>query len=353
MRILIDILHPAHVHFFKNAIKKWQREGNNVLVTARDKDITLELLNAYGINYTEISKMRQGLLNLFCELVKRDIELYKIAKKFKPHILLGISGVSIALIGKLVKRPSIVFTDTEIAKLTHTISLPFADIICTPTSFKKELGKKHIKYNGYHELTYLHPDYFQPDESVLGEVNLKMNEKFVIMRFVSWQATHDIGQRKFGINDKWRFVEEIEKYAKIFITSEVKLPKKLRKYRITLSSQKIHDLLYFAQLYVGESATMASESAMLGVPAIFISPTRRGYTDELGSRYGMVYTFTSWKEGQNGGFKKAIELLKDTKIKEKWRVKRERMLKEKIDVTKFIINLTKETGERRHGRRLL
>ena len=51
MRILIDMGHPAHVHFFKNAIRSLEERGHSVKITARDKDVTLALLEAYGFDY--------------------------------------------------------------------------------------------------------------------------------------------------------------------------------------------------------------------------------------------------------------------------------------------------------------
>jgi len=44
MRVIVDISHPAHFHFFKYAIEEWRRRRNEVLLVSRDKDITLELL---------------------------------------------------------------------------------------------------------------------------------------------------------------------------------------------------------------------------------------------------------------------------------------------------------------------
>ena len=44
-RVLVDITHPAHVHFFRNAIDLWKDQGWQVLITARDKDICLQLLD--------------------------------------------------------------------------------------------------------------------------------------------------------------------------------------------------------------------------------------------------------------------------------------------------------------------
>ena len=47
-----------------------------------------------------------------------------------------------------------------------------------------------------------------------------------------------------------------------------------------------------AQVVVGESATMSSEAAVLGVPAVFIATSGRGYTDDEEKRYGLVRHFT-------------------------------------------------------------
>ena len=38
MRVLIDILHPAHVHFFRNFHAEMEGRGHQVCITARDKD---------------------------------------------------------------------------------------------------------------------------------------------------------------------------------------------------------------------------------------------------------------------------------------------------------------------------
>lgn len=49
MRFLVDLCHPGHVHFFRPALARLQAEGHQLLVTARDKDVTVELLRAFAI----------------------------------------------------------------------------------------------------------------------------------------------------------------------------------------------------------------------------------------------------------------------------------------------------------------
>ena len=67
-RIAVDITHPAHFHFFKNAIYHWQQAGDEVLILSRDKDLTLQLLEEAGLMHRQLSRARGGLAGLALEL---------------------------------------------------------------------------------------------------------------------------------------------------------------------------------------------------------------------------------------------------------------------------------------------
>lgn len=333
MKILFDINHPHQVHFFKNAIWNLQKRGHEILTTASDKDLSLYLLNVYGFEPIESGKNMHGLVSKACNLPLKDYKLLKIARDFSPDILVSTAPY-LPHVSRVIKKPHISFSDTENSKLTHRLTLPFTKVICTPSCFEKDLGSKQIRYEGYQELSYLHPNHFKPDPGVLDEIGLNKKDKFIILRFVSWGASHDIGDK--GFTDTIDVVESLKQYGKILITSEKKLPKEIEKYKITIPPEKIHDLLYFTELYIGESATMASESAVLGTPAILVSTSRRGYTNEEENKYGLAYNFSDPKEGQRQALEKAFELLKNENTKEEWGEKRKRMLDEKIDVAKFM-----------------
>ena len=270
MKVLVAIGHPAHVHFFKNTIWKLEEDGYEVKITARDKDTTLNLLDAYGFKYENLGKYQKKVLNKPVGLIIRDYKSYKIANEFQPDILTGISSIYLAHVSRLIRKPHISFEDTEHAKLIIWLTNPFTDIICTPLCFKKDLGKKQVRYNGYHELAYLHPNYFKPDPSVLDDLGLSKEDRFVVLRFVSWSASHDIGQYGLDLEAKQRFVKELEKYCRVFITSEAELGKEFENYKIGVPPEKMHDLLYYAMMYIGEGATMATEAGILGTPSIYI-----------------------------------------------------------------------------------
>jgi len=342
MRIIVDIAHPAHVHFFKNFIWEMQKRRHDILITAGDKDVTLRLLENYGFNYKFTCKRTSGY-KLIAEILKRDIQMLKFVKEYKPDIVMGIASTIAAHVSKITNIMSIVFTDTEHTKLADMITYPFSDIIITPSCYKKNLGKKQIRYDGYHELAYLHPNYFIPNPAVLDELGLTEDDTFIILRFVSWNASHDVGHS--GIQNKVELVRELEKYGRVLITSEGELGDGLEKYQIKVSPEKMHDLMYYATLLYGESATMASECAVLGTHAIYCDFAGRGYTDEEEEKYGLVFNFKLDEDSIKSSLEKAVELLRDNNLKNVGRKKREKLLEDKIDVTAFMVEFIENYPE--------
>ena len=146
MNILIDIGHPAHVHFFKHSVKEWRNLGHQVFIVARKKDVTIELLDEYGFDYKFMSTAKKGLVALAKELLEHDYKLLIFAKEKNIDIMLNIGGTFIVHPGKLLGIPTIVFSDTEHAKISNVITYPFASHICTPDCYFDDLGKKQIKY---------------------------------------------------------------------------------------------------------------------------------------------------------------------------------------------------------------
>lgn len=339
MKLLVSIGHPAHVHAFKNLIWEMEKRGHKIKIVARNKDVTKKLLDAYNFDFTLISDAKSGRGGLAIELMLRFIFFISIIKNFNPNIILSVMDPSIAIVAKIMRKKYISLADAEHAKLIINTTLPFTDIVLTSSSFKRDLGKKHITYNGYDELAYLHPNYFTPNRAVLKELNLTQNDKYIIMRFVSWEAFHDVGQSGLTMEAKRKAIKEFEKYGRVLISSESLLPKEFEKYRITSSPEKMHDLMYYATLFFGEGATMATESALLGTPAIYVNSLKLGYLEDQEEKYELVYNFNDANPVTRceKALEKAIGLLGQKNLKSKWQEKREKLLNEKIDTTEFMV----------------
>ena len=329
MRILVDIGHPAHVHFFKNLIWEMEKKGHEFLITARDKDVAFHLLKAYGFDFVNLGKHKKGILGKMKGLVEFDLKLLKIAKKFNPDVMIGIASPYITHVSKLIGSKSVVFTDTEYAWISNKLAVPFADFVVTHKAFELDFGKKHIRYDGYQELAYLHPRYFKPDKNVLDLLGADKDE-YSIIRLVSWSALHDIGHG--GFNEKMldKVIGFLEEKGKVFITSEGRIPSKYKKYILKIPPEKLHDAVYFSSMYVGEGGTMATESALMGVPSIFVSTTGKlcGVFKELES-YGLLKIITTRQTG--------FEDLRDSLYwrKDSTKPMLKKLLREKVDVTEW------------------
>ena len=333
MRILIDILHPAHVHFFRNFHAEMTGRGHQLCITARDKDRSVELLQAFGLPYQQISRQKSGA-GLAVEMAGRTARLMKIMRSFRPDVTTGIMGPSIALAGAVRRVPAVVFYDTEFAVQTNRIVYPLAHSVCTPDSYQGKVPGRHSQYAGYHELAYLHPNRFQPDPAVLGDFGIRPGEPYSIVRFVSWQAVHDRTERGLSDKQKLNLIEVLQRRGRVLISSESPLEGHLADLAVPGRVEQIHHLIAHARLVVGESATMSSEAAVLGVPAVFIATTGRGYTDDEERRYGLVRHFT---EDQYDMAVSAIEQIL-AEPDATWQKARQRLLQEKIDVTAWMID---------------
>ena len=341
MKLLIDIGHPAHVHFFKNLINNLKKDGHSVQLIARDKEVSHALLQAYGFEYIKRGELKKSMIQKALGIFSTDYTIYKIARKFRPDILLGVHNPYIAHVGKMIGKPSIIFTDTERVGIASWLTFPFADVILTPSCFRDTINpKKHVTFNGFKELAYLHPNYFRPDPSALERAGISQNEKFIIVRFISWAASHDTSLYGIKPGNEMNFIKSLERFGRVVITSERKLPADLEQYRLKIPPEDLHSLLYFAHLYIGEGGTTATEAAVVGTPSIHIEATTEGVASgtyignylELRDTYDLLYFYPDEKQA----LEKAGEILENPDSQEDWRKKRDRLLADKIDVTTWM-----------------
>ena len=344
MNILIDIGHPAHVHLFKNYAKEMINHGHKVLFTCRDKEFEIYLLEFYGFEYKSFGKKYKSTAGKLLGMIKFDIKEFLTGLKFKPDILLSHGSIYAAHASFLLGKPHIAFEDTfnfEQIKLYK----PFTETILTGMYDHPLKGKKIIRFKGYHELAYLHPNHFNPDISVLKELDVNEGEKYVILRFVSWNASHDRGHSGISHENKLKLIEEFSKHGKIFISSEKQLPENLEPYRIKIAPERMHHAIYFSSLLFGESSTMSEEAAMLGIPSVYLFNNSTIYTKHLEEQYGLIFNYSESDEDQLKAIQKGIEILSGNYELNYWKSKADQIIEDHVDVTSFIIWFTKNYPE--------
>ncbi len=346
MKIFIDIGHPAHVHYFRHFVRIMHTKGHEVFITARDKEVTLSLLDHYKLEYSNRGKGRKSMLGKLVYILSADFFLLRKALKVKPDLFVSFGSPYAAHTAWLVGKPHLAFDDTDHNFFAQLMYVPFTETILTPGVYTKSYGKKHVRFNGFMELCSLHPRRFQaPDTtnvtrataviekgSTAGDLSGPMKRKYIILRFVSWEASHDIGLSGLSRETKYALVRELSKYADIVISSESPLPPDLQAYGYSIHPAEMHGFMADAALLVSESLTMSAEAAFLGTPTLCISTARAGTLDEE-VRLGLIELF----RGSEGVVERAVALAKNPGYKSEFQVKSTDVVSTLIDVTGFMV----------------
>ena len=336
MNILIDINHPAHVHLLRNVYDNLIKDNHNVIVVVKDIPSATRLLDIYKIPYVGIGKKNDLLAKKGFDQLLYNWRLLKLVYKHKIDIGIG-STLNLAHVSKLSNMKSIILDDDDdaVEPLFVKYAHPFADVILSPNGTPRK-SKKTIYVDSYHELSYLHPAEFLPDVNVIREIGLEEGDPFFILRFNAFKAYHDVGASGLSIDNKRKLIAMLEKKGKVFITTERNIDDEFKKYVLPITPEKIHSLIYYATMLVGDSQTMTSEAAVLGTPAIrcntFVG--RIHYLEEEEHKYNLTYGFLP-TEGDRM-FEKIEHLLTEPDLKARFAERRQKMLSEKIDYAKFL-----------------
>jgi len=336
-RILIDMGHPAHVHFFRHAIEQLEARGHAVLAAVQPKEVTLDLLRAFRIEHEVVESPPLPAALRPLKVLSRDLRLYRLGRRFKPDVVTAIGGTWAAHAAFLLRKPSVLWDDTEHHKWGHRAAWPLATAIYSPDCYALPRVEKQVFYAGTHDLAYLHPKFFTPDAAVVRQVGLDPQQPYCVVRLVSWQAVHDAGQHGFDQRRMLELMQALEPHARPLITSEKPLPPELEKYRLQIPPEHLHHVMAFARLCVGEGGTTMTESAVLGTPAVLINTLRAGVFDEFARAGLLVQTSDT-----NQALALCLERLSDPHAKRRCIETRDRYLADRVDVTALIV----ETLER-------
>lgn len=274
MSVLIDISHPAHVHFFRPLAQALIADEVPVHIVARDKDVTVRLLEAFDLP-CEVLRMGRpgaGRLSAAAELLRRSLALRRRIRRHKVEVVLtrNPSG-AIAAYG--TRATSIFDTDDGRGVGIHYwAARPFADIITSSVHDPEDHGRGHRRYRALKAHMFLHPDGFAPDPAVRRKY-LGDDEQFCVVRFSAHDASHD--RRIEGITPEGRraIMERLVRFGPVLVSIE-RQGLQLQRGRdeaAPVAPEDFHHLLATASLFVGDSQSVAAEAAILGVPALRLS----------------------------------------------------------------------------------
>jgi predicted glycosyltransferase len=305
----------------------------------RDKDQLLQVAEHLNLRYRTFSTAGRGLLGNAWELLcataaavrftrNRNIDCW-FTKYAAGNIAAWCCG-----------RTSLSFNDDDydVVPFIAYSSYPFATRLLAPTVTRMgRFAAKTIRYNGYHELFYLHPKRFTPDPAIYSELGISSATPYAIVRLSALVAHHDRGVRGLDAATLERVLLTLQSRMRVFITSEKPLGGKLAQYHLALAPHRIHHALAQAELFVGDSQTMTAEAAVLGVPAFQVSDFagRISYINEL-KGYGLAFTF---RPGETDSLIRQLECTcRLEHRKNVFRSRRDDMIRDKADPLPIAMN---------------
>ncbi|MCQ2347248.1 MAG: DUF354 domain-containing protein [Paludibacteraceae bacterium] len=291
MKYIFELNHPKHYYQFKYIMQMLRNDGHEVKVLARDKDVLLNILREEGVEYEIFGLHKKNLRDKILGTPQLLLNYWKIARQWRPNVIVSKASFYGSFIARLIGAKAVIFPDSEVVKVTNRYVVPLASMVITPGTFGLDYGKKHRRIKGLFEDCYLAPSIFTPDTSIVQQYGLR--KPYAILRFVGWYANHDVNNNGLSLEEKKQLIAAIEPYMQVYISSEKPLPDDLKQYQLPTPAAAIHSVLSGADLYLGDSQTMAAEAALLGTPAIrsnsFVGPNDMTNFKVLEQQYGLLH----------------------------------------------------------------
>ena len=336
MRFIFELNHPKHYYQFKYVMRMLKDHGHDVLVLGRDKDVLLDVLKEEKVPYEIFGLHKKTMTGKVFGSFSILRNYWRIVKRYKPDVIVSKASYYGCRCARRFGCKSVIFPDSEVVSLTNKYVVPITSVVVTPETFGLDYGKKHVRIKGLFEDCYLAPSVFTPDPKVVEKYGLE--RPYAVFRFVGWFANHDVNNSGFTLEEKKQLVNAVSPYMHVYLSSEKELPEELKRYQLPTPASMIHSVLSEADLYLGDSQTMATEAALLGTPAIrsnsFVGPNDMTNFKVLENTYGLLRNIKEYEEVLSV----VTDFAKNTR-KEEWKAKRRSYYERVGDSNETIVDL--------------
>ncbi len=296
--IWIDIDNSPHVPFFLPIIEELEKQGFELILTARNAYQVCELLEYYQLSCDVIGSHygKNKILKVLGTCL-RVIQLVPTVARFRPQLALSHGSRAQVLVCKALGVPTIMLHDYE-----HNIKTGFleADWILMPDVIPDRAMSRRperiLKFPGLKEDVYL--PRFRPDPSILSHLGISPNDLVVTLRPPATEAHyHNPESDKLFAATLQRIANELHVRA-VTLPRNATQERQLRKEwpdliatgRMIIPDSAVDglNLIWFSDLVVSGGGTMNREAAALGVPVYSVFRGKIGAVDQYLSQTGRL-----------------------------------------------------------------
>jgi uncharacterized protein len=284
VRIWVDLTNSPHVLVMRPLIEAMRADGHEVEVTARDFAQTIQLLERFGMEHTQIGRHRGGrMLDKAVGLFDRSLALTRWARGRGFDRAMGHGSNDVSVAAKLLRVPAATAFDYEWATVQHNVNCRLCRAVVVPDAIPPERLDRYgargkiRAYEGLKEEYYLSA--FEPDEAVLRELGLDASRPIVVVR-----TPPEVSLYHRFENDLFRRVLERLRgeQAVVLPRTQAQREELGRAGGFIVPQQAIdaQSLIAFADLVISAGGTMNREAVALGTPVYTTFEGRLGAVDE-------------------------------------------------------------------------
>ena len=299
MRVWIDLTNTAHVVVLRPLVELLERDGHDVLLTARPLSHTVELLEDWGHPHTVVGRhggarrARKALA-----LAVRVADLVRLARRARVDCALAHGSVDLPPACRALRIPNTTMFDYEWAVAQHHLNCRLATRVLVPDVIPPERLSRYgarppklVRYPGLKEEYYLAG--FRPDSALLPALGLDPGAPVCVVRTAPSYALY------LGGSENELLPRLLARLSRDGDTQTVVLARtdaqrralaELRLARVVIPERALdgRTLVALADVLVSAGGTMNREAAVLGTPVWSIFEGRMGAVDELLVREGRL-----------------------------------------------------------------
>lgn len=308
-RVWIDIDNSPHVPFFLPIVEELEKQGVELILTARNIYQVCELLDFFHLPCRVIGRHygKNKLLKVFGTFV-RTMQLAPTAASKKPDLAISHGSRAQLLICKAFGIPTIMMHDYEYSTKTGFLEPDWVlmpDVIPDGVMVKK--SNTVLRYPGLKEDVYV--PRFRPDPSIFSQLGISRDHLVITVRPPATEAHYHNPESEILFAETMRLLSANPRVRAVTLPRNARQGERLKtewKDLIASGQMLIPDapvdglnLIWFSDLVISGGGTMNREAVALGVPVYSIFRGTTGAVDRYLAETGRMIMIESSADVHN------------------------------------------------------